>query len=313
MTSKTFFQTMSDNKEICVNRWIPETEIKAVIVISHGMAEHSLRYDKHANIFVEAGFAVTGHDARGHGKTAQKQKEKGEVGFGYLSDKKGYERVIEDLNEVIEETKKEFPGKKIFLFAHSWGSFVGQGYIEKYGSNIDGCFLCGTRGPDPAAPVKGGLFLSNLFYLFGRKKKTSYFLQNLSFNGYLKRIPDSRTANDWLTKDNSVVDMYMADDWCGFVMTTEFYHDLFKLLLKIHNPSNIKMIPQSLPLYLMCGKEDPVGNYGKTVENLYNIYKANGIKDLTLKLYDDDRHELLNETDGDKIIKEMIQWIEQHL
>ena len=312
MTTKSFFQTMSDGTEIAVNRWIPDNEPKAVIVISHGMSEHSLRYDRTASCFVEAGFLVSAHDHRGHGRTAQKQLEKGQPGFGYLADKDGYKKVREDLLEVINQLKKEFPGKKIILLAHSFGSLIGQSFIENHSSEIDLCILCGSRGPQQGI-ARLGLFVTNIMYIFGRKKKLSKFLDKMIFGSYSERIKDPRTANDWLTKDENIVDMYMSDSWCGFIMTTEFYHEMVKLCLDIHNPKNMKKIREDLHVYIIAGKEDPVGLYGKTLENLFSIYKKNGIKDVELKLYENDRHELLNETDYETVLKDLCNWINKRV
>lgn len=312
MTTKSFFQTMEDGTEVAVNRWIPDTEPKAVIVISHGMSEHALRYDRAATLFTDAGFAVSAHDHRGHGKTALKQIEKGEPGFGYLSNSHGYEKVREDLLEVINEVKKEFPGKKIILLAHSFGSLIGQSFIENHSSEIDLCILCGSRGPQQLLS-KTGLFVSSLMYVFGRKKHLSKFLDKAAFGTYNNRIENPRTSTDWITKDESIVDMYIADSWCGFIMTTEFYHELFKLCISIHKSKNMKKVSQELPVFMIAGKEDPVGGYGKTVEALYNIYKKNGVKDVELKLYENDRHELFNETDYQTVIKDCCDWINKRI
>lgn len=312
MTTKSFFQTMKDGTEVAVNRWIPDTEPKAVIVISHGMSEHSLRYDRAATLFTDAGFAVSAHDHRGHGKTALKQLEKGEPGFGYLSDSHGYEKVREDLLEVINEVKKEFPGKKIILLAHSFGSLIGQSFIENHSSEIDLCILCGSRGPQQLL-CKVGRILSSLMYVFGRKKHLSKFLDKVAFGAYNNRIENPRTSSDWLTKDENIVDMYIADAWCGFIMTTEFYHELLKLCINIHKLKNMKKVSQELPVFMIAGKEDPVGRYGKTVEALYNIYIKNGVKDVELKLYENDRHELFNETDYQTVIKDCCDWINKRI
>ncbi len=107
--------------------------------------------------------------------------------------------------------------------------------------------------------------------------------------------------------------MYMSDAWCGFLMTTEFYHEMFRLLLSIHNAKNMKKISENLPVYIIAGKEDPVGNYGKTVTDLYNIYKNNGIKNLELKLYENDRHELFNEKDHDTVVSDCLNWINKNI
>lgn len=312
VNSKMFFQTMKDGTEISVNRWIPEVEPKAVILISHGMGEHSLRYDRVANLFAEDGFAVSVHDHRGHGRTAQKQKEKGEPGFGYLADKNGYEKVRDDIIEIKNKLQEDFPGKKIFLLGHSFGSMVSQGVIEEYGDQFAGCILCGTRGPD-LSMVKFGKNLAKLGYLIGLKKRKANLLNKISFSGSNSRIKNLRTPFDWLTKDDAIVDMYMSDQWCGFVMKTEFFHEMFKMLLIIHNEKNMKKVPENLPVSIIYGTEDPVGAYGKTPEILYNVYKANGLKDVSITSYENDRHELFNETDYEKVVKDTEGWIEKHL
>ncbi|MCR5613924.1 alpha/beta fold hydrolase [Treponema sp.] len=311
MTTKSFFQTMSDGTEVCVNRWIPDDEAKAIIVISHGMAEHSLRYDGTASFFADAGFIVSAHDHRGHGKTAQKQIEKGQPGFGYLADKHGYEKVRDDLLEVIQQVKKDFPGKKVILLGHSFGSFITQSFIENYSDQIDACILCGSSGPIP--PARLGVFLSNICYLFGQKKRKNNTLGRMAFAGYNNHIKNAKSDFEWLSRDEQNVQMYIADQWCGFDMTTEFYHEMFRILTHIHKIKNIKKISRDLPIYIMSGKEDPVSSYGKSLENLYNTYKSIGIKSIDMKLYPEDRHEILNEVDKETVISDTLAWINSHI
>lgn len=312
MTTKSFFLTMSDGQEICVNQWLPDDEPKALILITHGMAEHSLRYDRTASFFVDEGFAVCAYDVRGHGKTATKQLANGQPGFGYLADKDGYKKVVEDIKTISDNFKNNFPNKKLFLVSHSFGSMLTQSYIQKYSSEIDGCILCGTSGPMQAT-VKAGLVLAKLLCFFGLKRKPSKLLDNMTFGSYCKKIKKPRTKYDWLTKNEFVVDMYIADKWCGYIMTTLFFKDLLKLLSTTHKKSNIKKVSNDLPIFMIAGTEDPVGKYGKTVTNLYNIYKSNGVKDINLKLYKDDRHELFNETDSDVVIKDIVEWIKNRV
>lgn len=312
MTTKTFFQTMTDGTQVNVNRWIPDDEAKAVIVISHGMAEHSLRYDRTASIFTDAGFVVNAHDHRGHGKTAQWQKENGQVGFGYLADKKGFEKTREDLHEIVEQIKKDFPGKKIFLLAHSWGSMIGQSFIEKYGDTIDGCILSGTRGPD-AAGANAGFFLANIMYLFGQKKRISNIIDSIAFGGYGKKLPKGSDTYDWLSRNKMNIEMYKADQWCGFKMTTEFYYEMFRMLKSIHKKSNMKNISKTLPVIFITGTDDPVGVYTKTIKNLCSIYQKNGMSDVSAKYYIDYRHETLNEIDSEIVHQDIIDWISKHI
>ncbi|MBQ0003620.1 MAG: lysophospholipase [Treponema sp.] len=312
MTTKTFFQTMADGTQININRWIPDDEAKGIIVISHGMAEHGLRYDRTASIFADAGFIVSAHDHRGHGKTAQNQKENGEPGFGYLSDKKGFEKTRDDLYEVVEQIKKDFPSKKVILLGHSWGSMIAQSFIEKYGNSIDGCILSGTRGPDNIG-ASSGLFLAKLLYLAGQKKRISNIIDSIAFGGYSKKLPKGSEPYDWLSHNKMNIEMYKADQWCGFKMTTEFYHEMFRMLKSIHKKSNMKKIPASLPVLFVTGTEDPVGVYTKTVKNLCSIYQKNGMSDVNAKYYIDYRHETLNETNSEIVHDDIIEWISKHI
>lgn len=312
MITKTFFQTMSDGISVNVNRWIPDDDAKAVIVISHGMAEHGLRYDRTASIFADAGFAVNAHDHRGHGKTAQAQKEKGEPGFGYLSDKKGFERTREDLKEVIDQVKKDFPGKKIFLLAHSWGSMIGQSYIEAYGNEIDGCILSGTRGPSGIAP-SFGLFLARFLCLFGQKKRISNLLDSMAFSANGKKLPKGSDKLGWLSHNEANIAMYKSDQWCGYKMTTEFYVEMFRMLNSIHSKKNMKKISQTLPVLFITGTEDPVGLYTKTVKDLCSKYQNNGMSDVNAKYYVGYRHETLNENNNEVVHQDVIDWISKHI
>ncbi len=303
---------MSDGFEIWTNRWIPDenTEIKAVIQLHHGLAEHSLRYDRLGSILAENGYVLNAYDFRGHGKTAENAKQKGTGDFGVLADKDGFNRVIEDLNENIENLKKEYPGKKVILLGHSFGSFISQGYIEKYSKNISGCILCGTAGPSPVlhsiakATVK-------LICLFKNPRKVSPFVIHLSFDSYNKRVPNAKTPNDWISANQANIDMYNQDKWCGFPLPLCFFRDMTCGLKQIHNPANIKKISNDLPIFFIYGTEDPVGAYGKTINNLFNIYKKNGVKSLEIKGYEGDRHELFNEDDKENVEKDVLSWIEK--
>ncbi len=312
MTTNSFYQTMKDGTEIHVMRWIPDGDIKGVIQLSHGMSEHSLRYDKMGCIFAEAGWVLCAHDHRGHGKTAQKAEalEKGK--FGYLADKNGFDTVTEDLLEVTLSLKADFPQKKCFLLGHSFGSFVSQNFIEKYGDEIDGVVLCGTAGPRRAymAMAKAVFGLNAL--LLGKKHKST-FDANLAFFGYNNRCKPRKFVFDWLSKNEFNVQMYEADQWCGIVPTAEFFCELVGGLYKIHDPKAMKKIPQKLPVYFIYGSDDPVGGYGKTIKKLIQVYKGNVMSDVSEKVWQGDRHEIFNERDGEEVMSDTLTWIESRL
>ena len=313
MQIENFFQKMSDGTEVAVNRWIPDDKdsIKGIIVLSHGMQEHSMRYDKVGSEAASRGYVFSGHDHRGHGKTASHAEAINTGMFGKLADKDGFEKVTSDLAEIINKLKKDFPGKKIILFGHSFGSFVSQNYIEKYGSAIDGCVLCGTSGPNPAAAF-GKVFMTLAVLIHGKNYK-SKFCQALAFGGYNNKFKKEKDSLAWLSKSLPNREMYRNDSWCGGVSTVGFFKDLTSGLCKIHKASNIKKIPENLPVFAVYGTDDPVGNYGKSIEKLLSIYRKNGMKNVSSKSYSDNRHEILNEADGEKVLSDVFEWIEKNV
>lgn len=311
MTTSSFFQTMRDGIQVSVNRWIPDGEIKGIVVINHGMAEHALRYDRLGCVLAENGYVVSAHDQRGHGKTAERAIENGTGMFGYVADKNGFYALRDDLKEVILKIKEDYPDKNVFLLGHSWGSMVSQGFIEEYGEMLKGVILSGTRGPHQLVSY-GGKFLASLTYLFGQKKKKSPFLNKMAFGPYCKRIENPKTPNDWLSRDEQNVMMYMEDEWCGFVPTSEFFRTMTDMLTKIHSKKAMKKVPCNLPVLFMTGSEDPVSEYTRTVNLLEKIYTENGVKDVTNKIWKDDRHEIFNEVDKEEVTEYALNWINSH-
>ena len=310
MNMKSFMIKMDDGYELSVNRWQPdsEEEIKGVIQLHHGLAEHSLRYDRLGSILAEKGYVLNAYDMRGHGRTAENADKNGTGMFGKLADKKGFDRAVLDLKAVIDNLKQDFPEKKIVLLGHSFGSFVSQGFIEDYGNDIDGCILCGTAGPRQAL-VAVGSFTAKLITFFAGKNNHTALLEKLSFGSYNNKINPLRTNLDWLSKNQMNVDMYIMDNWCGFPLTNSFFCSMTEGLLKIHKKSNMKKIPTKLPIFFIYGSDDPVGSYGKTIKDLFNIYKSNGIENLSIKEYPGDRHEILNEDDKEQVENDIIDWV----
>ena len=310
MQMKSFMMKMDDGYELCLNRWQPDSddEIKGVIQLHHGLAEHSLRYDRFGSILAEQGYVLNAYDMRGHGRTAENADKNGTGIFGKLADKKGFDRAVLDLKAVTDNLKQDFPGKKTILLGHSFGSFVAQGFIEEYGKEIDGCILCGTAGPRPGLVAMGSL-AAHVITFFTGKNKCLPLLEKLSFGSYNEKINPIRTKCDWLSKNELNVDMYMMDNWCGFPLTNSFYCSMLEGLAKIHKSSNMKKIPASLPLLFIWGSDDPVGSYGKTIRQLIEIYKSNGLQKIEQKEYEGDRHEILNENDKEKVENDIIEWI----
>lgn len=299
---------MGDGNKNVFHSWLPENEVKACVVLSHGMTEHAARYASLAEFLTGNGYGFFAEDHRGHGETAELAEKEGTGKMGYLADRDGFYRVVSDIHEEILEVRKRYPGKKVFLLGHSFGSFVSQGVIENYSPDLDGCILCGTAGKR-ALTVTFARITGALVKLFTGRRHYSPFMSFLAFGSYNRRIKNRRTDVDWLTRDNEVVDRYVKDRWCGFVPTTGFFCDIFYGLSSIHKSASIKKISRDLPVLFIYGKEDPVGSYSKTVVSLFETYRKNGMKNVQLKLYDGARHELFNEINRKDVMNDCLSWL----
>lgn len=320
MKKETTFIEMSDGVKVALHKWVPDGDIKAVVQLSHGMAEYAKRYSSLAQLLCDNGFAFYAHDHRGHGDTAtggelytvnqtlNDKKNPINDNLGFLADNKGFVRVMEDLHTMISICHKDFPDSKVILLGHSFGSFISQYFIENYGSEIDGCILSGTAGPRIALS-KAGHFMAKLVTLFRGNRYRSVFLNNLSFGSYTKKIPDVRTSMDWLSRDSAEVYKYIASPLCGFLCTAGFFVDLTAGLSMIHTKKNMKQIPTDLPVFFLAGDADPVGDYGKSIKKLVEIYKANGMKHISLTLYPEGRHEMLNEFNKEQVMNDILGFI----
>ncbi|BDU49770.1 alpha/beta hydrolase [Haliovirga abyssi] len=293
-----------DGNKINVYKWVPKGEVKGVVQIFHGMAEHALRYKKFAIFLNDKGYAVYANDHRGHGNSVDNISELGRIG------ENGFYGIVEDEKILMEKIKKENLGLPIIILGHSMGSFIAQEYITKYGNEISGVILSGTAMKS-GMDLKLALILAKLqMKLFGRYKPAK-FISNLSFGSNNKKIQNAKTSNDWLSRDEKEVDKYNKDKYCGTTFPIEFYYEFFKGLSKLYEKEKLNQIPLELPIYIFSGDADPVGNYGKSTKDLYNLYEKLGLKNLEIKLYSGGRHEMLNEKNRMKVYENVYNWIRE--
>ena len=313
--NETYFES-HDGTKLFLYQWTPEQEPKAVVHIVHGMAEHAFRYRRLAEKLTAAGIEVWAADQRGHGKTADlKVNQPGRGGLlGHCADGYGFEFVIKDIHFLNREINKKGRNIPVFLLGHSWGSFIAQSYIEEYSGDllINGCILSGTKGPGDIKVKTGAPFLSFIAAIKGQRK-TSRIVWSIADGVYNNFFKPNRTEFDWISRDNAEVDKYAADPLCGFLCSSGFYRDLSKLLNQIHSAESIAKINRLLPVYVFCGSADPVGDMGKSPTVLVDEYRNLGIKDLEFVLYPGARHELLNETNRDEVMDNLLSWINKHV
>jgi alpha-beta hydrolase superfamily lysophospholipase len=304
MISESFTLKTSDHTDIFVYKWRPENP-KALVQIAHGMAEHAGRYAGFAERLVNAGYAVYANDHRGHGKTAGTLDN-----IGYFADSDGWDRVVQDLRELTETIKKEYPGLPVFLLGHSMGSFLFRNYIFSDCSHINGVILSGT-GNNPKVLITVARFLAGREVKKQGARGKTKLMHNLTFGAFNKPFKPNRTDFDWLNRDNAEVDKYIEDPFCGEVFTAGFYRDFMAGLQQIGNVNNIKKIRKDLPVFLFAGDKDPVGAKGKGVKQVYESFRKAGLKDVTCRLYEDGRHEMLNETNREEVYKDIIAWMDE--
>lgn len=279
--------------------WIPEGAPVGVVQLVHGMAEHIARYDWIAKQLNAAGYVAVGHTQLGHGKMAETP--------GWFAKSDGWDALVEDVQRLREQTQQKYPGLPYFLLGHSMGSFIARTYCQKYEAGLAGVVLSGTGHFEPLI-LNVGLFLANVQCAFGGAKKPSKLLESISFMGYNSGWSPTRTAFDWLSKDTDVVDRYVADPLCGFPFTAGGYRDMFTGLKRLY-PQNLAAMDKDVPILLFSGASDPVGARGAGVKTTVAELQNAGIKNVTFKLYENGRHEMLNETERETVSKDLIAWL----
>ncbi len=283
--------------------WQPEEPV-AVLQIVHGMAEHIARYDEFARWMCERNVAVIGHSHLGHGLTAS-----GEDDLGFTASKNGWAHMTGDIHNVRLEAQKMFPGLPHFILGHSMGSFLTRTYLTTPDAEgLAGVIISGT-GNQPAALMTAGKCIAGIIALFRGKRHRSAFINSLSFGGYNKSFEPGRTEYDWLSKNEENIDRYIADPRCGFCFTTRAFSDLFTGLKYIGKASNLSKMPKYIPCLFISGQNDPVGENGKGVEKAAQMFRDAGMTAVEVRLYADDRHEVLNETDREQVFNDIYDFM----
>lgn len=305
MVNRTYFTFPSRDgfHTIHAMKWqSDETDPVAVLQLVHGMAEYIARYEETAVYFAKKGFVVVGDDHLGHGDTA---KEYGD--YGYFCKKDPVTVLVRDEHRLKKIVQKEYEGLPYFILGHSMGSLILRNYLCRYGSGIDGAVICGTAHYGRLS-VFAGKLLTGILKLAGKGRNKSALLDDLMFGSHNKRT-DKRTSFDWLCTDEAVVDAYMNDPGCGFLFTVNGFDTLIGLVKALHKKSYLEKMPKDLRVLFIAGAEDPVGNYGKSVQEVYDAFLNLDLTKVQMKLYNDARHELLNEKQKQEVCEDISNWL----
>lgn len=296
MPEQLRFPSSNGTDQVSTMIWTCE-QPRAVVQICHGMAEHIMRYDEFARFLQQKGIVVCGNDHVGHGQTSSSDS------YGYFAFREGWDCLVHDAHLLRKLMQNRYPDVPYILFGHSMGSMVARDYVARFGKGLRGAVFCGTSGRNPGAAF--GKLLSR----FLRPMEQSELLNKLAFGKYNERF-DEDSEFAWLSSDAEQVSAYEADDMSGFVFTARGFHDLFDGLTRVSKRKCAKRMPKNMPILLIAGQDDPVGNYGKGVEQVRDKLRKAGCTRVTCILYKGMRHEILNEREKQLVYDDVNGWLE---
>ncbi len=285
-----------DKKQIATYFWTDvEGEPKGIVQLCHGMCEHLGRYDDFAKFLNKNGYIVFGDDHRAYGRT---DNNSGYCKGDFVND------TIKDLDFLAKKVKAEYPNLPIVFVGHSYGSCLAQRYVQ-LNPDIVGCVMTGTGSAPHFACALASVVLAPISAII---PKVGIAMSESANN---KGFSDTDIPHAWLTKDKEIRRIYANDNLSGGKASMSYYYHFVKLMSACTKKSNIKKIDKNLPIAILCGKDDPCGLKGKMPKKVADSYKKAGIKDVFLKLYENDRHEVLNETDKDVVYNDILAFCDR--
>ena len=307
---KEDFSFLSSDKKTQIHAikvYPKDKKITRILQIIHGMTEYIEKYLDFMEYLSSYGFLAVGHDQLGHGASYTKSEDQ-----GYFGEPDPNLNLIEDIHKLKKITEEKYPNLPYFILGHSMGSFLLRQYITIYTDNLAGVLLLGTGFVSPCA-TSLALKLISVWACFKGWKHKSNFIRGIISGSEIKKW--DTTGKDlnrsWLTRDPEMAKKLIFDKKSHFVFTLNGYYGLLQCINYVCNNSNIVKVKSNLPILFLSGKCDLVGNYGKGVIKSAEIMRNMGSIDVTLKLIDNDRHELLNEIDRKDIYIYILNWIEQ--
>ncbi len=303
------FPSCGGERQIYCRAWRPQNRESArgVIQIIHGMSEHIERYAPTAEYLADRGFIVVGNDHLGHGRTAAGPEE-----YGYFADREGWDTVAGDvrrLRTLVGEKARDYP---YFLLGHSLGSFLARTYMINWPGTVDGVILSGT-GQENGATLWLGWQASNIACNLSGPTSHSNLITAVAFGSYNRQFKPHRTRMDWLSRNEESVDKFRKDPMCRFFPTVGMYRDMMEGMQFVADKKNLQKMDPDTPVLFLSGDKDPVGHNGSAVKKVADRFKSAGVKDITVRMYPDARHEVLNELNRDEVLADLMDWLETHM
>lgn len=294
----------ADGQTVAAYRWSDDAVTpRGVLQIAHGASEHAMRYARVAEFLVRGGYIVYASDHRAHGRTADQFGKFGVARPG------GWDAIVDDVHVLTKHIAGVHPGLPIVLFGHSMGSMIAQGYVQRWGADLAALVLSGTTGGLGLDDDTLG-FVVALGEGEGADQPSEVFAA--MFGGFNQPFdaPDA-TGFEWLSRDAREVQKYVDDPWCGFPLSNGYVADMLAGTAAMWTPEAEAQIRRDLPVYVMGGAADPVGGErAQSVHELVGRYEVLGVGPLTLKLYTDGRHEMLNEVNREEVEADLLAWVD---
>lgn len=302
---KREFHFPSCDKETTIHgvEWIPEGKPVAVLQMCHGMTEYILRYDEFATYLAHRGIYVVGHDHLGHGQSVLDADH-----LGYFHENDGNQCLIGDIHKVRKWAQKNHPGIPYFILGHSMGSFLVRQYLTMYSEGLSGAIIMGT-GEHNRIELEIGQVLCRLMAKLKGWKFRSFLVNHIACGSFNQKFKPAETGVEWLSRNKENCRKFIHDPYCTFVFSVNAYYYMFEGMKVLERKDSVNKIPKDLPVFFVSGEDDPVGNFGKSVRKVCQKYRDAGIKDVDIKLYRDDRHEILNEVDRMMVYEDLYLWL----
>ncbi|HCH66754.1 MAG TPA: alpha/beta hydrolase [Deltaproteobacteria bacterium] len=309
MQTETSFFPAADGTPRHVIDWRPDpgTPIRAALHIAHGMAEYSARYARLAEALTAAGFAVSAADHRGHGRTTEEGPER-----GIFAESDGWRLATDDVRDMVRRLRAQYANVPLVVMGHSMGSLLVQQILtdnDEVARMLSGAVLSATSGKPPFIASVGRLVARFERWRLGPRGR-SPIIHALTFQDFNKHFKPARTEFDWLSREASSVDAYVADPDCGYPCSVQLWIDVLDSVAHITSDAAQSNIRTDLPIYLFSGERDPVGDMSRSVRSLERDLQRVGVTNLTCTIYPEARHETLNETNREEVVRNLLEWLE---
>ncbi len=305
MRQEFSFLSKDGRTKVYAVRRVPEGKPIGVVQLVHGMVEYIGRYTEFADFLEESGFVAVGHDHVGHGHSVVSDEE-----LGFFREKNPDGLLVDDMETLYRMTREDYPDLPYFILGHSMGSYLLREFLAVKKEDFAGAIIMGT-GFVPEGTTNMGLFIVHLLEKVRGSHYRSRFVQNLSYSKPYRKysLDGTDPENSWLSKNTENVKKYYRDPWCTYRFTVNGYDGLMRAVKFTCRQENADRIRKDLPILFVSGAEDPVGDLGEGVKKGKAMFDAAGMKDVTMKLYPDDRHEILNETDRKQVREDLLAWM----